>query len=88
MTPAEKIWWTKFAAAIALSIVCILIQVYFALEGTTIFTFGAVIYLALSDVLARMNGVESQRALRIGIGVFLLTWVTSWVLLYTIYNPI
>jgi len=84
MKASEKIWWTKLAAAVGVAIVTLVLQVLFNLRGTTAFMFGVIIYLGLSDLLSSMNGVERSRGLKIGMGAFLFTWITSWVLFYTI----
>ena len=84
MKASEKIWWTKLAAAVGVAIVTLVMQVFFNLQGTTTFMLGVIIYLGLSDVLSNMNGVERTRGLKIGVGAFFFTWITSWVLFYTI----
>ena len=84
MKASEKIWWTKLAAAVGVAIVTLVMQVFFNLQGTTTFMLGVIIYLGLSDVLSSMNGVERTRGLKIGVGAFFFTWITSWVLFYTI----
>ena len=84
MKAAEKIWWTKIAAAVGVAIVTLVMQVFFNLMGTTSFMLGVIIYLGLSDLLSSMNGVERTRGLKIGVGAFLFTWITAWVLFFTI----
>ena len=84
MKAAEKIWWTKIAAAVGVAIVTMVMQVVFNLMGTTSFMLGVIIYLGLSDLLSSMNGVERTRGLKIGVGAFFFTWITSWVLFFTI----
>ena len=84
MKAAEKIWWTKIAAAVGVAIVTMVMQVVFNLMGTTSFMLGVIIYLGLSDLLSSMNGVDRTRGLKIGVGAFLFTWITVWVLFYTI----
>ena len=84
MKALEKIWWMKLAAAVAAAILCLVVQVYFSVPGTTAFMLGVILYVALSDLLARRNGIEPTRGLKIGVGVYLFTWVTLWALLYTL----
>jgi len=86
MKVSEKVWWTKIAAAVGVAIVSVVLQIFFNLRGETTFMLGTVIYLGLSDVLSNMNGVERTRGLKIGIGAYLFTWITSWVLFYTIFQ--
>ena len=88
MKSSEKIWWTKLAAAVGVAVVTLVMQVYFDLMGSTAFLLGVLIYMAISDLLSSMNGVDRVRGLKIGVGVFLFTWVTTWVLLFTIVQTI
>jgi hypothetical protein len=83
MKASEKIWWTKLAGAIAAAIICLVVQVYFNVAGTTAFMLGVLIYVAMSDLLARRDGMDPMRGLKIGVGVYLFTWVALWTLLYT-----
>jgi hypothetical protein len=84
MKASEKIWWTKLAGAIAAAIICLVVQVYFNVAGTTAFMLGVLIYVAMSDLLARRDGMDPMRGLKIGVGVYLFTWVALWTLLYTV----
>jgi len=88
MKSSEKIWWTKLAAAVGVAIVTLVMQVYLKLMGSTAFLLGVLIYMGISDVLSSMNGVDRVRGLKIGVGVFLFTWVTTWVLLFTVVQTI
>ncbi len=88
MKASEKIWWTKLAAAIGVAIITLVLQVVFNLTGQSTFMLGVVIYLGLSDVLSNMNGVERTRGLKIGVGAFFFTWITSWVFFYTIVQTL
>lgn len=88
MKASEKIWWTKLAAAVGVAIVTLVLQVFFNLQGTTAFMLGVMIYLGLSDVLSNMNGVERTRGLKIGVGAFFFTWITSWVFFFTIVQTL
>ncbi len=45
---------------------------------------GVLIYVVMSDLLARRNGMDPMRALKIGVGVYLFTWVALWTLLNTV----
>jgi len=84
MKASEKMWWTKLAGAVAAAILCLVVQVYFNVAGTTAFMLGVLIYVAMSDLLARRNGLDPMRGLKIGVGVYLFTWVALWTLLYTV----
>jgi hypothetical protein len=88
MKASEKIWWTKFAAAIGVAIITLVLHYYLNLMGQTAFMVGAILYLGLSDLLSSMNKIDRLRGLRIGIGVFFFTWITCWVLFFTILQTI
>ena len=84
MKTSEKIWWTKLAGAVPAAILCLVVQTYFNVTGTTAFMIGVLLYVIMSDLLARRNGMDPMRGLKIGVGAFLFTWVTVWALLYTL----
>lgn len=88
MKASEKIWWTKLAAAIGVAIITLVLQVVFNLTGQSTFMLGVIIYLGLSDVLSNLNGVERTRGLKIGVGAFFFTWITSWVFFYTLVQTL
>lgn len=84
MEASEKIYWTKLAAAIGMAVLTLVLQVYLNVEGTILFMLGALLYMALSDLISNMNGVERTRGIKIGIGAFFFTWMVIWILLYTV----
>ena len=84
MKASEKIWWTKLIGAVAVAVLCVVVQVYFSVEGLTAFMMGMLLYIATSDLLARRNGMDPMQGLKIGVGVFLFTWLTVWALIYTV----
>jgi hypothetical protein len=88
MKASEKIWWTKAGAALVLAVAAIAVQQYFNVEGSIIFMAGSIVYMVLSDVTANMNGLDRNRGLKIGLGVFFFTWLMVWVLLYTLFQTI
>lgn len=84
MEASEKIYWTKLAAAIGMAVLTLVLQVYLNVEGMILFMLGALLYMALSDLISNMNGVERTRGIKIGIGAFFFTWMVIWILLYTV----
>ena len=88
MKTSEKMWWTKLAGAFAAAILCLAVQAYFNVPGTTAFMIGVLLYVVMSDLLARKNGKDPMRGLKIGMGVYLFTWVTVWALLYTLMQTL
>ena len=87
MNPAEKIWWTKVVASLAVAGLTLATQVFFGLGGATSFMFGVLIYLGLSDLLSNVMGVERFRGLKIGVGAYFFIWMTAWILLFTYFRP-
>jgi len=87
MNPAEKMYWTKVVASLAVAGLTLATQVFFGLTGITPIMFGVLIYLGLSDLLSNMMGVDRFRGLKIGVGAYFFTWMTTWILLYTVFHP-
>ena len=84
MTPAEKIWWLKLVAAIGQACLTLVLQQFLNTDGTTVFMFGALLYVMLTEILSRVYKMDNARVLKIGMGVFLFTWIMVWVLLNTV----
>ena len=83
MKASEKVYWTKFAAAIGMAVLTLAGQVFFNVEGSILFMLGALLYMGLSDLLSNMNGIERTRGIKIGIGIYFFAWMVVWILLYT-----
>lgn len=88
MTPAEKIWWLKIAAAWGTACLTLVLQLYIGTDGNTIFMFGAIIYVVISEIMARVFKLDNARVLKIGIGAYFFSWIMIWVLLNTIFSPL
>jgi len=86
LTPATKVWWIKLISAIAVSGVTFYINVYMNVDGVIAFLAGVVLYVGISNILARMNNFDMGRGLKIGWGIFLITWLVVWTLLNTMFN--
>lgn len=84
MKASERIWWIKIAAAVGVAFLSLIVQVYVFRDGSIAFMFGVLLYMGLSDLLARMNEVDRSRGLKIGVGAYFFTWIVTWVTLYTI----
>ena len=84
MKASERIWWIKIAAAIGVAFLSLILQVYVFKDGSITFMLGALLYMGLSDILARMSGVDRSKGLKIGVGAYFFTWIVTWVTLYTI----
>lgn len=87
MNPAEKIWWTKVFISIGVAGFTSVTQVFFDVRGVTLFMLGVMLYLVLSDVMSRVMSVDKFRGLKIGVGAYFFTWLTSWIFLYTVFSP-
>lgn len=83
MNPAEKIWWIKIIVSLAVAGLTHTAQVSLGMGGTTSFMLGVIIYLAISDVLSHLIGVDRIRGLKIGVGAYFFTWLMVWTLIYT-----
>ncbi|MFP3950605.1 MAG: hypothetical protein ACLFVP_00450 [Candidatus Bathyarchaeia archaeon] len=88
MKNSEKIWWMKVASALVMGGVCLSLQVLVGIQGIYAFFLGTAIYMGLSDLLATTMKVERQRSLKIGIGAFIFTWLTTWTFLYTLIQVV
>lgn len=86
MKASEKTWWMKLLASFGVACITFAVQFYFNVSGSVIFMLGVLIYMALSDLISNINGVERARGLKIGVGAYLFTWILIWVLLNTIVN--
>lgn len=86
VTPATKVWWIKLLSAIAVSGVTFYINVYMNIDGVIAFLAGVVLYIGISNILARMNNFDTGRGLKIGWGIFLITWLVVWTLINTMFN--
>jgi hypothetical protein len=84
MTPAEKIWWLKIAVAFGTACLTLVLQLYLNMNGTTVFMFGVLVYVMISEIMARFFNIDNARALKIGVGAFFFSWVMIWVFLNTI----
>lgn len=83
MKESDKVYWTKFAAAIGMAVLTLTVQSLFDVEGSILFMLGALVYIGLSDLLSNINGIERSRGVKIGIGIYFFTWMAVWILLYT-----
>ena len=86
MTPATKVWWIKLLSAIAVSVVTFYLQVYMNIDGVIAFFAGVVLYIGISNIIARINNFDTIRGLKLGWGVFLITWLVVWTLINTMFN--
>lgn len=83
--PLELIYWAKLILAIAAAVVCGLLN----LRGLSGIATGLIFYFApclLFQYLftVRSDAVKSMRKIyTTGVGIYFLTWITAWLMLYT-----
>jgi len=80
-------YWIKAGFAVLAGIFSYSIQNYLNLDGSIVFMLGALVFLAFSDLLSAILKLERNHALKIGIGAYLFTWIITWTILYTVFNP-
>ncbi len=87
MEHISLLYWIKVGLGILTAIICVLLSVDNLLSGIGI---GIVIY-ALSDRVLRQLFIDKvdkpSTVTKTGIGIFILSWVFFWALLYTLVNP-
>ncbi len=86
MEAAEKLYWSKVFLAVVVAMLSTLLQSMLQFSGVTAFTFGLLLYLIFSDLLSRTFKIEKQRALKIGVGAYFFTWLTVWIIIFTVLN--
>jgi len=84
MEAMEKLYWTKTLIAIVIGILFSIIQSAISLSSLTMLVLGITAYVLSSDLLGRFYGVEKAKALKIGIGAYIFTWLTSWIIVFTL----
>jgi hypothetical protein len=88
MEATDKLYWTKVLMATIIGAVFSLAQLAIPLSGITFLVLGFTAYVLLSDLLSRLFGVEKGKALKIGIGAYIFTWLTVWVVIFTLLHPV
>lgn len=92
MKPLEKLYWLRFALGMVAALIC----VGYGLVTNTIsqpdilwngIAFAFIVYV-LSYYIVKPKFIlkveKPQKILMTGIGIYLLSWLVFWVLLYTI----
>jgi len=86
MKATDKMYWTKVLMATIIGAVFSLAQLAVPLSGIAFLTIGIAAYVLLSDLLGRLFGVEKGQALKIGIGAYIITWLTAWIVIFTLLH--
>lgn len=84
MKPSEKIYWIKAAGALVTGALCMYLNAYLGLQEHLAAMAGVTVYVALSESLAVITGIDRNRTIKIGVGAFLFLWLFAWTLLNTI----
>ena len=87
--PLELIYWARFVLAIVAAVFCVL----FNLKDFSGIATGIILYLASCLLFQRLVITRSYAVMNVrkiyttGVGVYFLTWITAWLMLYTILSP-
>ncbi|MFQ6094917.1 MAG: hypothetical protein ACE5NN_02125 [Candidatus Bathyarchaeia archaeon] len=87
MEPLSLIYWIKMGLGILSAVLCIL------LPANNIFSsigIGILTYIVSDKILRRLfiDKVDEPSAVtKTGIGIYIITWVFFWVLLFSLINP-
>lgn len=81
---SEKIYWFKVVGALVTGAVCTYLNTFLLLQEHLTVMAGVTIYVAFSESLAVLTGIDRNRAIKIGVGAFLFLWLFSWTLLHTV----
>jgi len=84
LKPSEKIYWIKAAGALVTGALCMYLNAYLGLQEHLAAMAGVTVYVALSESLAVITGIDRNRTIKIGVGAFLFLWLFAWTLLNTI----
>jgi hypothetical protein len=84
LKPSEKVYWIKAAGALVTGALCMYLNTYFGLQEHLAAMAGISVYVALSESLAVITGIDRNRTIKIGVGAFLFLWLFAWTLLNTI----
>jgi hypothetical protein len=84
LKPSEKVYWMKAAGALVTGALCMYLNTYLKLQEHLALMAGVTVYVALSESLAVLTGIDRNRTIKIGIGAFLFLWLFTWTLLHTL----
>ena len=88
MKESEKVYWIKALLGIVTGYITFYIQTKMGFQGEVALMAGVSLYIAYSEIAARVIEVDRDRTIRIAMGAFLFLWMLSWTLLNTmgVYN--
>lgn len=84
MKPSEKVYWIKAGGALVTGALCMYLNSILGLQEHLTLMAGVSVYVALSEGLAVLTGIDRNRTIKIGIGAFLFLWLFAWTLLHTL----
>ncbi|KPV62655.1 MAG: hypothetical protein AOA65_1704 [Candidatus Bathyarchaeota archaeon BA1] len=82
------IYWSRVGLGILAALICVALGVQSFLTGLSL---GMLVYLLTGHILRRWFGPKVEKPSKlvtVGIGAYFLTWLVSWILLYTLLHPI
>ena len=92
MKPLSVIYWSRVGLGIIAGIICGVLGLVWNLGFLNGLSIGIVFYIITNYVLRRqyITKVEkgASKVFSMGIGTYFLMWVITWVLLYSILNPL
>ena len=87
--PLELIYWASFGLAMVAAVFCVL----FNLKDFSGIATGIILYLVSCLLFQRLFTTRSYAVRNVrkiyttGVGVYFLTWITAWLMLYTLLSP-
>ena len=88
MKPLSLIYIIKILLGILVAGLCVLLGALYAVDILTAVALAIIIYWTTDRILRRryIREVEKPSVItRTGIGIFIITWIFFWALLYTFY---
>ena len=86
MKPVDQIYWIKFLLGMLAAVVCVLLNIENLITGAGV---GILTYLISDKILKQLfiNKIDKPSTVtKTGIGIYVITFVFLWTLLYTILH--
>jgi len=84
MEPADKLYWAKTSAAVMVGVLMTVVQDILPLSGLSIISLGLLLNFLLAETVGRRFNVDRSKAWKVGIGAYMFTWITVWIISYTL----
>jgi len=86
LKPVDQIYWIKFLLGMLAAVVCVLLNIENLITGAGV---GILTYLISDKILKQLfiNKIDKPSTVtKTGIGIYVITFVFLWTLLYTILH--